>query len=120
MRACWVVITILTLQHLPRHYSTSSFFQTLSAHCRTIVTELSPCADFIRDQAALPDHACCSGVHNLARISKTRAAAKTICSCLKQGLDDTTYDPIKVQQLPKRCSVALSFPAVNSDTDCSQ
>ena len=120
IRACYLVITIMILQHLPRYYSTSSVFQTLSTQCRTIITELSPCADYIRDAAAMPEHVCCSGVHNVARLAKNRSDVEAICTCLRQGLDGTSYDPIKVQRLPKLCRVAVTFPIVNSNTNCAQ
>ncbi|KNA22725.1 hypothetical protein SOVF_031880 [Spinacia oleracea] len=92
-----VVITILALHHLPQYGSSSALFETLSTKCRTVITELSPCADFIKDYAAIAEESCCSGVQNVAAgIAKNRSAVVEICECLKQGLDDTTYDPAKV------------------------
>ncbi|KMT20320.1 hypothetical protein BVRB_1g003200 [Beta vulgaris subsp. vulgaris] len=121
IRSCClgVIITILSLQLVPQYCSSSALFQRLSTKCRTVITELSPCADFIRDQAALPEEACCSGVRRVAGLGKSPTAVTAICECLKQGLDETTYDPIKVQQLPKECKAQIDFPPVNSNIDCT-
>ncbi|CAO2835491.1 unnamed protein product [Amaranthus hypochondriacus] len=114
------VTTILVLQLLPHYSSGSALFQGLSARCRAVITDLSPCADFIKDAAALPEAACCRGIHQVANAAKSRPAVEEVCVCLKQGLVGASYDPMKLHQLPKICGANINFPPVNSNTDCTE
>ena len=109
-----VATTILILQVLPHYSSGSALFQGLSSErCRAVITELSPCADLIKDAAALPEAACCRGIHQVANAAKSRPAVEEVCVCLKQGLVGASYDPIKLHQLPKICGANINFPPVN-------
>ena len=100
--------------------SNSSFVQNLSPECDAVITDLDPCAQFIRDAEATPNLACCIGVRNLADMARRKSGVKEICECLKEALDGSIYDPARIPDLPRKCEAKFNLPPVEHNTDCTK
>ncbi|KAK9749504.1 hypothetical protein RND81_02G130400 [Saponaria officinalis] len=59
--------------------SNSTIIQQIAIKCEDVITDLSSCSDFIKDESDLPDPDCCQGVHNVADVANSHSLLQEIC-----------------------------------------
>lgn len=87
--------------------------------CSDVITDLSPCIQYLVSGKGSPSTACCAGASKLASAASTSADKKTACNCMKTTAQKVNTNPAAAQALPGSCGIALPFP-VSASVDCSK
>ncbi|XP_057815512.1 non-specific lipid-transfer protein [Cryptomeria japonica] len=87
--------------------------------CSTVVSDLTPCLNYVAGSAAQPTQGCCNGVKALNAAAKTTADRRSACNCIKSTAASTKANYNKVGKLPGLCGVKLGYtitPSINCNT----
>ncbi|PIA32479.1 hypothetical protein AQUCO_04500233v1 [Aquilegia coerulea] len=87
--------------------------------CGQVVTNLTPCLNYLTSGGAIPPP-CCRGVVALNSAAKTTPDRKIACGCLKSAAANA--QGIKQQfasALPGKCGVNIGYP-ISASVDCSK
>ncbi|XP_031394195.1 non-specific lipid-transfer protein-like [Punica granatum] len=116
-------LIILILLQLAPAIEAAPELELSAPACNEIIQELMPCVGFVKKGgSSAPTGACCSGVKDLSNIAETDSDRQAICHCIKKVLPAVgdRYDPSRIPLLPKKCSVSIKFPPLDSKTDCTK
>ncbi|CAM8966931.1 unnamed protein product [Rhodiola kirilowii] len=91
--------------------------------CRQVVSNLTPCIDYLLKGGQVPAR-CCGGVKTLYGAASTTANRQSICKCLRSALNGVSYNNQNVknaQSLPSKCGVDVPYAyKVTPQTKCEQ
>ncbi|KAL0338077.1 UNVERIFIED_CONTAM: Non-specific lipid-transfer protein [Sesamum angustifolium] len=69
--------------------------------CGFVLTNLSPCFNYIKSGGALPP-ACCSGAKSLNNAASTTPDLQAVCSCIKNFLPSVGANPAYFNSIPSK------------------
>ncbi|XP_019186248.1 PREDICTED: non-specific lipid-transfer protein 1-like isoform X1 [Ipomoea nil] len=89
-----------------------------SVTCGTVVTELSPCMNYVRNGGAVPMN-CCDGIRSLYKSAATTADRQTVCNCMKNAAASVPGINLELAaNLPEKCGVTLPYK-ISLSTNCA-
>ncbi|KAL9274607.1 Non-specific lipid-transfer protein-like protein [Drosera capensis] len=89
--------------------------------CPTVISELTPCANFVTKLSPNPSPRCCDGVRDIVAMVKSQADRQAVCSCAKSVLSTLpNYDLNQIPKLGTTCGLSITLPPIYPNTDCSK
>ncbi|CAK9156683.1 unnamed protein product [Ilex paraguariensis] len=88
--------------------------------CGTVDVKAASCVTFATGKDTKPSAACCSGLQQLTQSVKSVDDKKTICRCLKAGVQKFNGVQDKfLSKIPDACKIKVTFPvslSINCET----
>ncbi|XP_019186250.1 PREDICTED: non-specific lipid-transfer protein 1-like [Ipomoea nil] len=110
-KAAWMVVVAVAAMMVGLNAQSMS--------CGTVVTDLYPCLDYVRNGGAVPMN-CCDGIRSLYRSAATTADRQTVCNCMKNAAGSVPGVRLDLAAaLPQKCGVTLPYkitPSINCAT----
>ncbi|XP_071691052.1 non-specific lipid-transfer protein 1-like [Rutidosis leptorrhynchoides] len=87
--------------------------------CATVIKDVGPCVNYLKNGSGAPPPGCCSGAKALAATASTTADRRAACACLKSASQRLNPNPELAQSLPGKCGINLGF-TISSSVDCTK